>query len=864
MDANRGLFILFFLSLLLFNHLSPAQTIRQGIDKNWQFRQVGKEDWLPASVPGTVHTDLLANNKIADPFYRTNEKDEQWIENEDWEYKTSFEVNGIVFAMDRVELLFNGLDTYADIYLNGKLIYQADNMFRSWHVPVDHYLREGENELRVVFHSPIKAGSALYDRLTYTLPVSSNDQADKKVSIFTRKAPYHYGWDWGPRLVTSGIWRPVELVAWKNARIADVFALQKEVEADKALYQLETDIEATRTFFGDLKIYVDDNLVRTDKVDLSYGKNANSVRFEIRQPELWWPNGYGKQKLYTVRVDLVKEDEVIDSFTRKIGVRTVELIQQPDKTGTSFYFKVNGVPMFMKGANYIPQDNFLPRVTPQRYEHILQSAADAHMNMIRVWGGGIYENDLFYQLCDEKGLLVWQDFMFSCAMYPGLDDFLDNVQAEAAENVRRLRNHPCMALWCGNNEVLMKWQGWRHNANKEGHQEPLWSDPSDSIRIVDAYHQIFEVILPAAVRQYDAGAPYWESSPSSTGGDYEDWKSGDSHYWGVWWGQEPFSAYRDHIGRFMTEYGFQSFPELKTVKAYTIPEDWDIYSDVMKAHQRSSIGNGTIEKYMNNNFRKPKDFQHFLYVGQLLQAEGVKVAMEAHRIAKPSNMGSLFWQLDDCWPVASWSSIDYFGRWKALHYYAKRAFSDVLVAPEFKNEQVEIHVVSDRLKAFTGKLILAVYDFSGKELYTHSQNVKIPANSSEVYLKLKENEFNKNFKAESAYLKVALLEHNQIISDNRLFFKPFKDLLLEDPGLDYDVHEENGQKFVTIVAKNLAIGIYLSALDDLKVNFSDNYFDLDPGTVCKIKLTTNANIQELTNKIQVISLYDSYEHGNRQ
>ena len=850
---------LFFQALVLFlvTHAALGQEISLMIHDNWQFRQVSKNEWLNAEVPGTVHTDLLKNGIIQDPFYGTNEKGLQWIEKEEWEYRTNFSADGELITKDKIVLDFQGLDTYADVYLNDSLILEATNMFRSWQVDVSLIIRRGTNELKVYFHSPINKTEPLYDKLGYTIPVSSNDQAEKKLSIFTRKAPYHYGWDWGPRFVTSGIWRPVVLRAWNTAKLEETFIEQGSISKESASMLAHLEYTITRPFFGELEIVVDGKSVKTSTVDLSIGTHKDNLSFSILNPSLWWPNGMGDQKLYSIEINLKKDGKLIQSKKIRIGLRTIELIQETDKLGSTFYFQVNGKAVFMKGANYIPQDNFLPRVTPERYEHILQSAADAHMNMIRVWGGGIYENDIFYDLCDEKGLLVWQDFMFSCAMYPGDDVFLENVAKEAEENIKRLRSHPSMALWCGNNEILMKWHGWRNNANEEGNQIPLWNNAGDSLKIVNAYDQIFKNILPNAVKSHGLGIPYWESSPSAKGGDFEDWKTGDAHYWGVWWGQEPFEAYRKNIGRFMTEYGFQSFPELKTVKTFTTENDWDIYSDVMKSHQRSSIGNGTIASYIAQHFNEPKDFENYLYVSQLLQAEGVKVAMEAHRIKKPTNMGSLVWQLDDCWPVASWSGIDYYGRWKALHYYTKRAFQEVLVAFEDEGDMVKIHAISDVYEEMKATLIVALTDFNGKVLYSDEKKMRMKANSSEEIWKGSKKELLKKVQQDEIYLSAKLMHEDKMIAENTYLFVPYKDLKLENPDIKYDFIEKDGKLFIRLKSNKTAFGVCFES-GDIDVRYTDNFFTLHAREEKTIEVLGDFEAFAIKNKLTVKSLIDSY------
>jgi beta-mannosidase len=844
--------------LVLFSNLVIAGEISTTLHSGWQFRQGNQAFWLPADIPGTVHTDLLINGKIEDPFYRTNEKDLQWIEHEDWEYKTVFSVGSDVITKDKIILDFQGLDTYADIYLNDTLILKANNMFRTWQVEVNQTIKRGENELRIFFHSPIKKTEPLYDQLGYTIPVSSNDQAEKKLSIFTRKAPYHYGWDWGPRFVTAGIWRPIVLRAWDRAIIREVIIDQKDITLKNATLLFDLKYDVTRPFMGEIEILIDGISAKTTTVDLKHGQQSGNIILSIANPELWWPNGLGVQKLYNINVLLKKEKEVVHEYDTRLGLRTIELVQDDDRHGTSFYLKVNGQAVFMKGANYIPQDNFLPRVTADKYEHLLQSAADAHMNMIRVWGGGIYENDIFYDKCDEKGLLVWQDFMFSCAMYPGDSSFLENVRLEAAEHVKRLRSHPSLALWCGNNEILMKWQNWHNNANEEGGQVPLWKNKADSMKIEQAYHDIFKSILPDAVNAHGQGVPYWESSPSAKNGNFADWKSGDAHYWGVWWGQAPFEDYRKNIGRFMSEYGFQSFPEFSTIKTFTTEKDWDIYSEVMQAHQRSSIGNGTIARYMQQHFREPRNFENYLYLSQLLQGEGVKVAMEAHRIRMPLNMGSLVWQLNDCWPVASWSGIDYYGRWKALHYYIKRSFEEVIVAFEDDENEVKAFVVSDRTDELKATLIVEVLDFEGKRISMTEKKIKVKAQDGEEVWKGAKKELLNKVKIPEVILRAQLMEDNHLLAENIYLFTTHKELKLSDPGIKFSFSEKGGRQYLEVKSNKTAFGVSIFA-DGVDMRLSDNFFTLVAKESKVIEIISEAPIVQIKNKLQVKSLFDSYK-----
>jgi len=664
--------------LLLTSHGAHSQAglraggvakIRIDLHSGWRFREVGKEAWHPATVPGCVHTDLLDNKMIDDPFYRDNEQKLQWIGKTDWEYQTTFNAAPALLKHRYLELVFEGLDTYAEVFLNDTPLLNTDNMFRTWRADAKRALHEGVNTLRIRFRSPIKEVLPLMAKLSYQLP-SPNDQGEKTYP-YTRKAAYHFGWDWGPRFVTSGIWKPLYLEAWDDARINDLHILQKQISAAAA--NLTAEVEVISDSTTDATVIVDNltsqRVAAQSKVKLAPGANHIPLDFVIQHPSLWWPNGLGAHTLYNFRARVVVNGKVSDQASVRTGLRSLELRQQTDKEGKSFEFIINGVPVFAKGGNWIPADSFPTRVSREKYRYLLESVRDTNMNMLRVWGGGIYESNEFYDLCDEMGILIWQDFMFAGSMYPGDRAFLDNVRAEAIDNVKRLRNHPSIVIWVGNNEIDTAWRnwGWRKNLPAS-----LWDD----------YKKIFHGVLPEVCAALDPSRPYWPSSPF--GGletDPDSLKSGDMHFWQVWHAAEPFSVYEKQSPRFMSEFGFQSFPQLESVASYTQPSDRDIQSPVMMAHQKHPRGNQLIREYMLREYPQPKDFESFLYVSQVLQAEGIKIGAEHFRRIMPLNMGSLYWQIDDCWPVASWSSIDYYGRWKALQYYARRFYQDLLISP---------------------------------------------------------------------------------------------------------------------------------------------------------------------------------------
>ena len=848
------------LFILINIHTTKAsEPISIEISQGWMFKQVDGESWLPATVPGCVHTDLMANQKIEDPFYRLNEHKVQWIDKMDWEYLTSFQVEAAVLNRENIEMVFHGLDTYAEVYINGQHVLSADNMFRTWKKDCKSLLKEGTNTLRVVFESPISRGLEKYDANGFIIPVSGNDLAEigqvkdqKKVSVYTRKAGYHFGWDWGARLVTSGIWRPIELKAWNGPVIRDAFARQESLTNELATISFELEIEANTDQSGELTVYDGAEVLARQKVQLQTGNNQLKVPVQIRQPKRWWPNGLGEQHLYSLTAKLETGKETT-SKSVDIGLRTVEVIMEADSAGRSFEFHVNGQPVFMKGANYIPQDIFLNRVTPDKYEHVLQTAVESNMNMLRVWGGGIYEQDIFYEMCDKKGLLVWQDFMFACAMFPGDDAFLENVKLEAIDNVKRLRNHPSIALWCGNNENLAAWKrwGWEKDAIKDQGQEV-------ANKIWKAYTDVFHNILPEVVKAYDNQRLYWASSPSAGQGIPEEYHTGDAHYWGVWWGQEPFQNYEQKMPRFMSEFGFQSFPDLTTVKKYAIEEDWDIFSEVMKSHQRSSIGNGTIKNYMLRDYKEPKDFPMFLYVGQVLQAEGMKFGMEAHRRNMPYCMGSLYWQIDDCWPVASWSSMDYYGRWKAQQYFTKKAFTPILISPEFEGKDLNVHIVSDQWEAIPATMRLSTIDFEGNTIWSTTETVTIGANESKIHFSAPTTTLLEGNAKEKVVFKAELLtENGALISSNLLYFSAPKNLKLPNPSIETAITStEEGYK-IKLSSNLLAKNVYLR-YEGAEGFFSDNYFDLLPNEPVEVLFRTTTDATNFKAQLQIFSLVDSY------
>lgn len=802
------------------------------LNGRWEFRMLGDSVWLEATVPGTVQTDLYKNVILDDPFYRTNEQDYQWIDKEDWEYRKFFDSDPAWFGLKQVCLRFEGLDTYADVYFNGRQIIQADNMFRPWTADITELLNRGKpNEIRLVFHSPIRYLKTFFDSASYHLP-AANDQAPEKLSVFARKAPYHFGWDWGPRFVTSGIWKPVYIETNGGLRLDQVHFQQISLNDTLARIRFRGRVFSDRK--GKSKLQIQDinsstRILLQKEIQLNQGFNLIEADFNINNPTRWWPNDMGESFLYTLKANLSmgrKQSE----FKARIGLRTVELIREPDEFGESFYFKINGLPVFMKGANYIPQDNFLNHVVSSEYDHLIRSVKSAHMNMLRVWGGGIYELDYFYDLCDENGILIWQDFMFACSMYPGDSTYQESVRLEAVDNIARLRNHPCIALWCGNNEVQDAWfnWGWKNRFSEEQKTE-----------ISENYQTLFHELLPGLLKEMDPDRPYWPSSPASgpNFGQTSNTQSGDYHYWGVWHGRQPFESYQEVIPRFSSEYGFQSFPMMKTISSFTLPEDRTLDSPVMRAHQRHPIGNQLINNYMERYYPVPKDFESFVYMSEVMQGEGIRLGIEALRRSRPRCMGSLYWQLNDCWPVASWSGIDYFGRWKALHYQAQEAYAPVLVSFEESEDSVFGYVISDEIKSLDGNLVLELLDFGGSVHYTSQVACSLPGLSSKKIWKEAKSNFPvfENHKGQ-VVLQGKLFSLGKLISKNLHYFVLTKDLKLENPQLTWTFEKTNNVDYLKIRSVGLSKQIYLDYTGEEEIRFEKNFFDLLPGDSAKIRI----------------------------
>jgi len=789
---------------------------------NWQFKSSDKTDWLTAQIPGNVFSDLLDNAEIPDPFIGTNEDSVQWVSKTDWEYQTTFQVDSKTLQKRHIELNFEGLDAYALVYLNDSLILKTANAFREFSVDVKRILKV-DNTLRILFENTTKHEEAAKVHLKYTLPEGNR--------IFTRKGQFQYGWDWGPKLNTSGIWRPIKLVAWNTVKIQDIYIKQQNLQDSVAKLELDLSVQGDDTSGLAYHIYVNDELNSVYSAE-----NKSIIPFEIKNPKRWWPHNLGEPYLYTIKVIVKKDDAILDSMSVKKGLRTIKLITEKDSLGESFYFEVNGKPVYAKGANYIPQNSMQNKVTDAHYNSLLNDAVEANMNMLRVWGGGIYENAIFYDLCDEKGILIWQDFMFACAMYPGDAEFLENIQQEAIDNVKRLRNHASIALWCGNNENSEGWHRWGwQDGRSETEKTEIW----------DNYLKVFDSMLPKTVATF-TDTDYWETSPKFGRGNPQFEFQGDAHDWWVWHDGYPFEHFEEQVPRFMSEFGFQSFPSYEVIN-YINQNDSDslnITSEGIKNHQKHSRGFQLIDDYMARDYPVPNSPKDYVYISQLLQAYGMTKGIEAQRRAKPYNMGTLYWQLNDCWPAISWSSIDFFGNWKALHYKGKRSFENVLISSKVEQDSLNIFLINDTFNTFSGTLSTNILNFSGEVIWGDSEEIIVKPNSSAIKqrIDLSGLSFNKN--------KVVIVSKFQESESLFYLVKP-KDLELPAKAIQKEVIKTSDGFMITLSSKTLQKDVFLFCNES--GHFSDNYFDLLPNEQKQLLFKTDAKV---LNNLKIKSLND--------
>jgi beta-mannosidase len=832
-----SLIILLIFPVLMFSQL-PGKLDLTG---TWQFRQQGSQKIYNGQVPGSVQTDLFRNKLIPDPFYRDNEAKVQWVSDTGWVYERYFNLEPSFFSHRNIELVCEGLDTYANVYINDSLVLVADNMFKEWYPNVKYLLHIGYNKIRIEFISTPKENRKRYDSLPYKLP------GDERTVC--RKAAYQFGWDWGPTLVTMGIWKPIYLRYWDRVNLLGVRIIQRSyidtVAHMSAVFTLNSTLADSAVF----RLLYDGKVFFSDKEVLQKGINVIRADFDFVKPILWWPNGMGAAALYNLGWEVDFAGKKVAEGSKRIGIRTIELFQNKDSIGRSFFFKVNGKPAFIRGANFVPMDNFPARVSDSAYAALLSDADMANINMLRVWGGGIYERDKFYELCDEKGIMVWQDFMFANAMIPNSKDFVQSIREEAIQNIVRLRDHPCIALWCGNNEIDEGWRNW-------GWVKQYGYSKEDSTDIYKTYRTVFNEVIPNSIRRMDTLRPYITSSPKFGWGRPESMKEGDSHYWGVWWGKEPFSKYEEKIPRFMSEFGFQGFPDDYTINKFTLPEDRKLGSAVMKAHQKHPVGFETIDEYMKRDFRDPKNFEMYGYVSQVLQAEGVTKAIEAHRRAKPYCMGTMYWQFNDCWPGVSWSARDYYGKKKALWYRTKAVFTDQFVSAEVKNDTLRAFATTD--DGFEQDIVFNMFlcDFGGNIIWNYDSVVKLDPTRSVMVAQAPVSYLLQGYDPKSVYIYMDVRNIFGVRCSKMLYLVPLKDLDLQKPTYQTKVKETDDGYAIELSTNTHSPYVRLST--EVEGEFLENYFDLQPQLTKVVLFKCKTKDPKFAEKLKVVSLYDSY------
>jgi beta-mannosidase len=788
------------------------------LDSGWQLKHVlpdlaldeasaSDQEWVPAQAPGTVHQDLIAAGRISDPFFGQNENQVQWVGEQDWLYRCSFDLPKTLLEQPFVDLCLDGLDTFASVYMNGKLLLQTDNMFVPHRLPVREYLRPGSNELSILFESAWRVGR---ERQELHGPMGCWNTDPSRV--YVRKAQYHYGWDWGPTLITAGPWRPIYLQSY-TARIEDIFC-PAEVSTDLNQATLPVYIElAGRLDGAQVLVRLEDP--QGQPVAESWLTAAPHIdhTFFLKEPELWWPNGHGKPALYTLKVIIIAARLTQDEHSQRIGLRRLRLVQEPleDQPGKSFYFEVNNLPIFCGGANWIPADNFIPRITPEQYRSWLERAAQANMNMLRVWGGGIYENDIFYDLCDELGLLVWQDFMFGCAMYPAYPEFLDSVRKEAEANVRRLRHHPCLAIWSGNNEDYQIAQ------SIEAYDPDFMRDfPSSPFPARQIYERLLPEVCAALdpTRTYWPGSPYWEKDQENI--------TGDSHVWGVWHGQvAPYQDYPKFPARFVSEFGMQAAPHRQLIESFTPPNELYPSSRTFEHHNKATDGPRRLSVYLSDNVYLPNDLDSYIYATQFIQAEADAYAVRGWRRrwsgpGRYTTSGALVWQLNDCWPVTSWAIVDYSQRPKPAFYTMRRELAPVAAGLTYGQNGVEAWVVNGKPQELSAAIEFSAWSLVGERLFYALQDVELPANQTiELHAP--------SVPAGSVVIS-RLVFGGAVLAQATLWPEPFKYLHLPDPHL---LVKRMGKGWLELSVLRPAKGVWLDG--GAQVVWSDNFLDLVPG-----------------------------------
>ncbi|MDY0314857.1 MAG: glycoside hydrolase family 2 protein [Bacteroidales bacterium] len=827
--------IIFIVSLYLFGLNSCNQNYTKkklSLNEEWEFYFEKTEKWYPATVPGNIHTDLFKNNLIPNPFLENNADSLAWVSNQTWKYRKSFDISSD-FINRNIELVFDGLDTHAEVFLNGTKLGNANNMFKPWVFIIDNSLKKEKNNLiEIIFRPSSEYNKLKEDQGAYSIPDNHGN---------TRKSPYQYGWDWAPNMETCGIYKDVYLRTWEKMRIVNVNIEQKFINDTLAILQANIKLESEKFYNGKITISSPNNEFDsiTQKLDINEGENFYHIEFQIDNPELWWCNGMGEQKLYDVNIQISTKFR-IEECSKKIGLRKIDFVSELDEEGQSFYFKLNDIPIFIRGANWIPAEYFSGSNSYDNYKELISLAKEANFNMLRVWGGGIYENDDFYDICDSLGIMVWQDFMFACAMYPLDEEMKNNISEEVKYQANRLYNHPSVVFYCGNNEISNGWFDWNW-------QKEFNLSKEDSLKIWNDYDNLFHRLIPEALAKVDKTRKYIPSSPFFGWGRPESLTHGDSHYWGVWWGMLDFEMFFEKTARFMSEYGFQAFPSIESMQKFINKDSLYLYSEPLKSHQKHRFGFEAIDKYMYKYYKIPENFEDYVYMSQFLQAEGIQMAFDAHLTAMPYCMGTLFWQFNDCWPVISWSAVDYYKQTKALYYYAKRSFENLSLSIYKKDENLNFYAINHSQKKINSLAKLEVKTFDGKVIYADSLYVNLTKSTVQkidfdIFL---ENILDTLSNNELRFIEFTLSDSlSKDLLCSKTYVENFESLASSQGNFEYFLEKQEDFWQISINSNYFIKALQITAKEN--GSFSDNWLDIIPGKTAILRFyPKDRNIQNL-------------------
>lgn len=786
--------------------------IYQTLNGTWLINEKGSEAYIEGKIPGSVLSALLIQHRLQDPFYGLNEYPTREIFRSDFYFTREFDVMPELMSQERIYLCCKGIDTLAKIYINDMPIGRTENMHRTYYFNITGYLRPVGNRITIEIDSPIEYIENLRPGLNKA--VHFTPQGSMKDSRYLRKSHCMMGWDFAAQLPDAGIWRSIDLVGYSMIRLDEAEIIQHH---DKKSVNLEINVSA-EVFRNDPFIIQAELITpegRISAITETMVGGQCTMNMEIESPKIWWPNGFGEHPLYTVSIyALDMNGNQWDSKTYRIGLRTITVSRDGDEWGRDFSIKVNNVKIFAMGANYVPEDSIYSFITKEKIDYLLKACVRSNFNTIRVWGGGYYPSDTFYDLCDEYGLIVWQDLMFADNLYELNDDFRRNVEAEVIDNLKRLRSHACLGLVCGNSGIEAL---WTDRADVADHPQPVRAD----------YVRLFEEIIPSLMEQYAPSVFYWPSSPSSGGGfvNPNDETNGDSHYWGLWRGGMPVAEFGGHSMRFCSEFGFQSYPSIKTVKSFTKDTDRNLFSEVMESHQKEPGAGGKMMEYMSYNFLFPKDFESLLYITQIMQGLAVKSAVEHMRRNRGQCMGALYWQLNDSWPVASWSSIDYFGRYKALQYMAKNFFAPIAGSIERNGDIVSVYIQNETRDIEVRRVKISLQTFEFRLLHEVEYEVEVkPFEAVKVceinYTPYIEGLENRVF-MEANFID----EDDNVVNTETEVFVPYKRLALDLSSISYSVIELVDEYVIRMMSGGFAAFVELD-LKQADAIFSDNFFHL--------------------------------------